>query len=877
MYLLILKTIWEDAEKNNTATNPVVLDSTGVQITFADGLYDIAIRDSGGSVVHTYQKLSFITEGNFGLGINAEDFGTGDNADAISQAILSAGGADSTVFLNPKNWLIDQNLSVPSNINLVYRFGAYTTVNAGITFTLNGKLEAPLYNIFRGAGTVTLNSNINEIPTIWLQTAVDGNRGFLGDVTFDTDTMFIDSSNNRVGIGDITPSTILDIQGNSATITLNGRNALTSGAEGSINIFGARNTDDETFGSINFNNFDDNATSTDILSSTIDAVRDGGDGSGLVISTKVAGGALTERIRFTEDGFIGISDSDPNFGLDVDGDVRIQDPHRLRFNGTGASDSDVNIFRSAANTLQVAGDPTPSDGNFDVLNRLSAIKSDIARRTIKIASVANAGTSINAAINELGPGGGGIIYCPTGTYLIDVAITTNSFRSITLIGDGPDLTIFSSEITGAMFTQAGQDDVKLFGIHFNGAGSSTATECYQNTGTNKSLVVRNCKFSGASSVLLDNPPPRSEIEFCEFDIPASVIGVDNLEDLSIVRFCDFSGNVASSIGVRPSGVNTNIQRNNFTNLVNAMELQMSNITNLNIRQNVITTCSIGIEGNAVFAEGIEIIQNEFNGCTSRSIKLGRINGYSIERNRFIDQTGADVIVIEKTIKGKISANELENCDVSGSFINPCTSSESSLKVTAIIESNEIANGTATVGINAETQLTTSQANQCLQIRGNQLIENVFVESVISTQNERSIVSNNQIRDFNSTEAASVLYGIRLRTNAEGSILEGNVVAESSIASDSQVEGLSCDADNCVISNNNIDISVSSTANTTGIAVAATTSNIHNNRIINTNTGAGVGNAFDVSTTNGVLTGNVTVGSEATGTRTITVVSNNDPV
>ena len=49
---------------------------------------------------------------------------------------------------------------------------------------------------------------------------------------------------------------------------------------------------------------------------------------------------------------VGVNDSAPDFALDVAGDARIQGSGKLYFGGTGAADNDVNLFRSAADTLE---------------------------------------------------------------------------------------------------------------------------------------------------------------------------------------------------------------------------------------------------------------------------------------------------------------------------------------------------------------------------------------------------------------------------------------------------------------------------------------------------------------------------------------------
>ena len=55
-------------------------------------------------------------------------------------------------------------------------------------------------------------------------------------------------------------------------------------------------------------------------------------------------------------GNMGINTTAPYFKLDAAGDIRIQGANKLYFGGTGATDNDVNLYRSAANVLKTDDD-----------------------------------------------------------------------------------------------------------------------------------------------------------------------------------------------------------------------------------------------------------------------------------------------------------------------------------------------------------------------------------------------------------------------------------------------------------------------------------------------------------------------------------------
>ena len=178
------KTIWNDANKSSTASNPVTLDSNGKGEIFADGTYTVLIKTSAGSTIQTLENQYFFP--NSGTvttsEIDASSFGASNNA-TISTAVTSASGADRTVYLNPGNWAISDNLTIPSNINLKFLMGAYVTVANTKTLTIQGTVEGPNYNIFRGDGTVTYAARTNIIPSIWAIGGSHDNLSLDGTVT----------------------------------------------------------------------------------------------------------------------------------------------------------------------------------------------------------------------------------------------------------------------------------------------------------------------------------------------------------------------------------------------------------------------------------------------------------------------------------------------------------------------------------------------------------------------------------------------------------------------------------------------------------------------------------------------------------------------
>jgi len=58
------KETYLDADKTQTAANPVVLDTYGRANVYADGLYKFVIKDADGVTIATYDNLEFVSAVN---------------------------------------------------------------------------------------------------------------------------------------------------------------------------------------------------------------------------------------------------------------------------------------------------------------------------------------------------------------------------------------------------------------------------------------------------------------------------------------------------------------------------------------------------------------------------------------------------------------------------------------------------------------------------------------------------------------------------------------------------------------------------------------------------------------------------------------------
>ena len=105
----------------------------------------------------------------------------------------------------------DANGKVAVSATTSTELGHVSGVTSAIQTQLNGKQSTLTFN-------APSSNNANPSTSAQIKTALDlkanlAGPSFTGDVTFDTTTLKVDSTNNRVGIGDTTPSSVLDVNG----------------------------------------------------------------------------------------------------------------------------------------------------------------------------------------------------------------------------------------------------------------------------------------------------------------------------------------------------------------------------------------------------------------------------------------------------------------------------------------------------------------------------------------------------------------------------------------------------------------------------------------------------------------------------------------
>lgn len=221
-------------------------------------------------------------------------------------------GNDEFVFKDHTQTLTNKTLTTPviaqiSNTGtLTLPTSSDTLVGRDTTDTLTNKtLSSPTVS-----GTVTLSST----PTYSGAVNFSG-----GDVNFDTNTLVVDVSEDRVGIGTASPATILDLLSSDST-AMTGASIIAG--SNSASLLQVRNTDG-TSGSgagISFSTRSTNVGAAGIYSTTVGSASS--DLTFFVENSNTANDAMYIK----NDGFVGINNTDPHCELHVGSGSTISDP-----------------------------------------------------------------------------------------------------------------------------------------------------------------------------------------------------------------------------------------------------------------------------------------------------------------------------------------------------------------------------------------------------------------------------------------------------------------------------------------------------------------------------------------------------------------------
>ncbi len=213
---------------------------------------------------------------------------------------------------------------------------------------------------------------------------------FLNTIAVDTDVLYVDASNNRVGIGTTSPAATLEIYNISSTSDGDGSASETLSGQDSILLQAPTGVNEETNGSITWRNGNRRRAMITSVSENAD-----GDYKGISFYTQGTDGPgdIFESMRIAHSGNVGIGTTSPSEKLDVVGRVRGE---RFRTTTGGSAsfaayyflgDSDTGTFQPTNNTFGIttAGSERmriTSSGNVGINKTAPAAKFHVNGSTI---------------------------------------------------------------------------------------------------------------------------------------------------------------------------------------------------------------------------------------------------------------------------------------------------------------------------------------------------------------------------------------------------------------------------------------------------------------------------------------------------------------
>jgi len=270
-----------------------------------------------------------------------------------------------------------------------------------------------------------------------------------------TEVARIDGEHARVGIGTDTPTTKLEVKGDT-TIS----RSADSGQTRTLSIEGARNATGTDYARIDLENYDSHGP-TSYVGARISAVNeaDGVNDGSLVFSTNNANAGITERMRINDAGNVGIGTDSPETTLHLKSSSTLQ-PRLLIENTNTNVEEPMLIFRKNSATPNALTNPASfTDATCDT-NHTTGLSDGASTSVRHITHNANANIVVGLTVSGTG--------IPSGATIVAI----NNSTCFTLSAD----TTATNTNTTLTFVSAEVDDLGI--IRFEGEDSVGSNTLY---------------------------------------------------------------------------------------------------------------------------------------------------------------------------------------------------------------------------------------------------------------------------------------------------------------------------------------------------------------------------------------------------------------
>ncbi|MBI2017782.1 MerR family DNA-binding transcriptional regulator [Candidatus Daviesbacteria bacterium] len=382
----------------------------------------------------------------------------------------------------------------------LYRIGANNialitggTAGQGITIDASGNVglgtispSTKLHVV--GTGNITSNATIGGTLGITGATTLSSTLTVSGDTTIDTNTLFVDSSNNRVGIGTTSPDTQLQINSGANGLFVTSAGNLGLGATTSSNkldvwgntrITGTLTVDGSTTSTSSLLLPDGSASSPALafINDTDTGIYRPGDN----LLSFATGGA--DRLRIDSNGNVGIGTTLPDYNLRVNGTGYFSD-----FVGIGSSlnvSGNVGIGQS----LTVTSAAALSTLNVSGISNLAGNTGIGASLNVSGLSFAQGGLRVNGFSDLTGNVGIGSSLNVSSASILDSLSVTKSISTATL----GTLTVSSGGVFNSSLAVSGHSSLSTLSTSgastFNGGLTFAGVPLDITTGLNESLTI----------------------------------------------------------------------------------------------------------------------------------------------------------------------------------------------------------------------------------------------------------------------------------------------------------------------------------------------------------------------------------------------------